>query len=266
MLEHIDDSLEALLRATVPLSATDVDVAFEAPDRDWSAKLTRPTVNIFLWDIRRSTQHANSGLRTVVRDGVRVHQPAFPVMELRYVVTAWTSDHGDERALLAGLVRSLLAHGQMPSAFVPGGMRHLEPPRIEVARVGEDHMDVFKALEGKVKPGINIVVSSEFDIGVFTEAGPPVSSIGTAIGRMDTEATNGIDFSGSTPRRRVAGEVLDAERRGAIGAVVRSSVDSTFVNPTGRFVLKAVDDDEITVDVDPPLVMTVPSTGGVRFE
>ena len=36
MLDAIDTTLEALLRAAVPLSASDVDVSFEAPDRDWS--------------------------------------------------------------------------------------------------------------------------------------------------------------------------------------------------------------------------------------
>ena len=39
MLHLIDAALEAFLRATVPLSAQDVDVSFEAPDREWSAKL-----------------------------------------------------------------------------------------------------------------------------------------------------------------------------------------------------------------------------------
>jgi len=42
VLELIDESLESFFRASVPLSATDVDVAFDAPDREWSAKLTRP--------------------------------------------------------------------------------------------------------------------------------------------------------------------------------------------------------------------------------
>jgi len=37
----------------VPLPARDVDVAFDAPDGDWSAALcTKPTVDLYLWDIR----------------------------------------------------------------------------------------------------------------------------------------------------------------------------------------------------------------------
>lgn len=264
MLEHIDDGLEALLRAAVPLSATDVDVSFEAPERDWSAKLTRPTVNVFLWDIRRSASKARTGVRTVVRNGARIHQPAFPVLELRYVITAWTSDHGDERSLLAGLLRSLLANPNIPVELLPESMRGLEPPVIELARAGEDHMDVFKALEGKIKPGINVVVTSEFDIGVFSEAGPPVVSIGATVGPFD-----GVEpaFSGSTSsQRRLAGEVVDAADRGAIGAVVRSSIDATTVNQTGRFLLRTAPVDEIVLELEPPLTMAVPDSGGVRFE
>ena len=77
-------------------------MSFEAPDRDWSAKLTRPTVNLFLWDIRRSTERARPGSRRLERDGRLVRRLPLPRVELRYLVTAWTSDHGDERALLAG--------------------------------------------------------------------------------------------------------------------------------------------------------------------
>lgn len=264
MLEHIDDSLEELLRARVPLSATDVDVSFEAPEREWSAKLTRPTVNMFLWDLRRSASQSKGGMRTVVRNGVRVHQPALPVLELRYVITAWTSDHGDERSLLAGLLRGLLASPEIPREFLHESLAGVEAPRIDLARAGEDHMDVFKALEGKIKPGINVVVTCEFDIGVFTEAGPPVESIAATVGRFDGGLPT---LTGSTSsQRRIAGEVIDAEARGAIGAVVRSSIDATRVNPTGRFLLRTADDDEIVLETQPSQAVAVPATGGVRFE
>ena len=257
VLELIDESLESFFRATVPLSATDVDVSFEAPDRDWSAKLTRPTVNLFLWDIRRSSERSNAGVRTVVQDGQTLRQAAFPVVELRYVVTAWTSDLEDERALLAGLLRTLLAHGQVPREFLAGELSTIDMPTLKMARAGEDHMDVFKALEGKVKPGLNMVLSSEFDTGVFMPVGPPVEVIETAVGRI-----GGAD---SERRRRVAGEVANAADRGAIGALVRSPIDATHVDPSGRFLLRAREGDEIIIDVEPSLVTTVPESGGVRL-
>lgn len=255
MLEVIDEGLESFFRATVPLGATDVDVSFEAPDREWSAKLTRPTINIFLWDIRRS-MNARSGIRTVEIDGVVVHQPALPIVELRYVISAWTSDHGDERGLLAGVMRALLLHGAVPREFLPGAYDRLEPPQLTMARAGEDHMDVFKALEGQVKPGLNMVLQTEFDTGFAIPAGPPVGGVETGIGRINGAKDH---------RRRVAGEVTDAAERGAIGAIVRGPGDMTTVNSRGQFLLRAVAGDEIVLETEPTLVTTVPERGGIRF-
>lgn len=256
VLEVIDEGLEAFFRATVPLGATDVDVAFEAPDREWSAKLTRPTVNLFLWDIRRSTK-SRSGMQTTELGGKVVHQPALPIVELRYVVSAWTSDHGDERGLLAGVMRALLLHGSLPREFLPDAYERLDVPTLSMARAGEDHMDVFKALEGQVKPGLNMVLTTEFDTGFSVPAGPPVGAIESALGRMNGDRE---------VRRRVAGEVTDAEGRGAIGAVVRAPGDMTTVNSSGQFLLRAAAGDEIILETEPNLVTTVPDSGGIRFD
>lgn len=258
MLELVDASLESYFRASVPLSATDVDVSFDAPDREWSAKLTRATVNAFLWDIRRSADHSQAGISTEIRNGTRVHQPALPVVELRYVVTAWTRDLGDERELLSGLTRSLLATTEIPREFLPDGYSRIPEPRLTMARAGEDHMDVFKALEGKVKPGLNLVVTTDFETGVAFPAGPPVGGI--------TLGTRIVPNGKISKIRRVAGEVVDAVERGAVGAVVRGPTDASRVNAAGQFLLQAEEGDEIVLEVDPPIVQPVPTEGGLRFE
>lgn len=257
MLELIDESLESFFRASVPLSATDIDVSFDAPDREWSAKLTRPTVNVFLWDIRRSATQSRSGMRTVEHDGRKAYEPALPVVELRYVVTAWTSDLGDERALLAGLIRSLLAYGAVPREYMASALNTIDPPTLTMARSGEDHMDVFKALEGQLKPGLNMVLTTEFETGVLLPAGPPVESIETSIGRM-----NGA----RDQRRRIACEVVGDRLADAIGVVARSPLDASVVNPRGQFLLRALPGDEVVVETDPPLTTIVPDAGGLRFE
>jgi hypothetical protein len=256
MLELIDESLEKFFRATVPLSATDIDVAFDAPDRDWAAKLTRPTVNLFLWDIRRSSTRSKTGMTTVMRNGAPQHQSAYPVVELRYVVTAWTSDLGDERALLGGLTRSLLSFSGIPRQYCSDALEHLEAPGLSMARAGEDHMDVFKALDGKLKPGLNIVIATQFDTDVSLPTGPEVGTIEPAVGRPQGSVER---------RRRVAGEIANAADRGAVGAVVRCPGDATTVNDVGQFLLRALPGDEIIVELDPPLVTTVPETGGIRL-
>ena len=69
VLQLLDESLEAFLRATVPLDPTDVAISFEAPDKAWAATVTQPTINLFLWDIHRATDKARAGMETVNVNG-----------------------------------------------------------------------------------------------------------------------------------------------------------------------------------------------------
>jgi hypothetical protein len=255
MLNLIDESLEGFLRATVPLAAQDVDVSFETPDRDWSAKLSRPTVNIFLWDIRRSVDRSRAGLETVERDGQMVHRLALPRVELRYTMTAWTSDHGDERALLAGLMRTVLAFGEIPGVFLADGLAAVGPLALLMSRGGEDHIDAFKAAEIQLKPAINVTVVTSVDTGVYTPAGPPAAEFEF---RLSDRNTGAVD----APLRRVAGEIADPA---AVGAAVRSPRGATTVNAAGRFLIAAASGDELVVDTVPPRTVVVPAEGGVRL-
>ena len=253
MLDLIDEAVEAFLRARVPLGAKEIDVSFEAPDRDWSSKLTRPTVNLFLWDVRRSSARARTGVEEIERDGQTMRRLALPTIELRYLITAWTSNHGDERALLAGVMRTLLASSHLPDEFISGALGDIRPPAMLMARTGEDHVDVFRALEGQLKPSISLIVVADVDTGLGTPVGPDVTSIGLSVSDSDTGATSSS--------RRVAGEALDA-----IGAVVRGPDDMTTVNETGRFLIRAKAGDELVLMTDPERIEVVPETGGVRFE
>lgn len=252
MLGLIDESLEGFFRASVPLGATEVDVSFEAPDREWSAKLVRPTINMFLWDIRRSAQRGRAGLEEFERDGETMRRMVLPVVEFRYLITAWTSDHGDERALLAGVMRSLLAHSHLPLEFLAEGFDTLRQPSLLMARAGEQHVDVFRALEGQLKPSISMIVISDIDTELGRPVGPEVTSLDLSV--------NDPDGVSSSPPRRIAGEAP-----GAAGAAVRGPHGAATVNPTGRFLIQAVPGDEIVLETSPPQVLTVPESGGIRF-
>lgn len=255
MLDLIDATLEAFFRATVPLSAQDVDVSFEPPDRDWSAKLTRPTVNLFLWDIRRSTDRARAGVEEIERDGQLVRRAPLPRIELRFLATAWTSDHGDERALLSGLMRSMLAHGEIPETFVSEPLRGLPSPQLLMARAGDEQPDLGAVLDGQLKPGIAAMVITAVDTDVYTPAGPPVEVFDLRLSLRD---------AGQRPAfaaRRVAGEVADPA---AVGVAVISPRGATTVNTAGRFVIPAVAGDQLVIETSPPRTVVVPLEGGVR--
>jgi Pvc16 N-terminal domain len=253
VLELVDASLEALLRAAVPLSATDVDVAFDAPSREWSGKLNRPTVNLFLWDIKRSTDHARAGVETVIRNEQPMRRLVLPRVELRYLVTAWTSEHRDERVLLSELLRVALTYQEIPEGYIAAGLADIAPPRMMVARSGETHMDIFQTLEGQLKPALDLVVITEVDTGGGTPLAAPVTDVGVNISDIHNPARR-------AGLRRVAGEVQVA---GAVGAHVTSPRGGTSVNTSGRFLIAAHTGDEIVVHLDPPRTALVPAFGGV---
>jgi hypothetical protein len=213
-------------------------------------------VNVFLWDIRRSRQDERSGMEEVERDGRLVRRPALPRVELHYVVTAWTTDHGDERAILGGLLRSILAHPEIPATYVPAAIEDLPPMRVMLARTGDDQPDFGTTLDGQLRPGLAMTVVSAIDIDVYTPAGPPVEALALGTSRLDSGAREAF------PVRWVAGEVTDPD---AVGASVLTPRGTARVNAAGRFVVSAAAGDELIVETTPPRTVVVPVEGGVRI-
>lgn len=253
MLEYIDESLEAFLRALAPLSAADVDVSFEAPDREWSAKLNRPTVNLFLWDIKRSTERARTGVEDYEKNGQRMRRMVLPRIELRYLVSAWTSDHADERALLGSLLQTVLGHSDIPEEYVSPPLRELSGLSISLTRSGDMKMDVFKTLEGQLKPALDVLITSDVDTGLGKATAAPVGDIGVGVSDRDNPGT-------SSGTRRVAGEV---RLPGAVGRTVLSPRGIATIDPSGRFLVKAKTGDVLTIELDVPRTVTVPEQGGI---
>jgi hypothetical protein len=251
VLREIDETLEALLRAAVPLGATDVDVSFEAPDREWSAKLNRPTVNLFLWDIRRTIDHARTGMQQFERDGKMMQRLALPRAELRYLVTAWTTNLSDERDLLSGLLRVILSNPTAPVEFQPAVFEELSSPLIRLAHGDTPQIDIFKTLEGQLKPGLDVIVTTEIDLGLERPLATPPSTVDIGLGRIGGEFDS---------LRRVAGDVLVPN---APGLTVVSPRGSAIVNVASRFLVTAAAGDEISLLSDPVRTVVVPEHGGV---
>jgi hypothetical protein len=50
MIHDVDETLRQLIRRDV-LNGSNVDVAFDAPSRDWASRRKGPTLNLYLYDI-----------------------------------------------------------------------------------------------------------------------------------------------------------------------------------------------------------------------
>lgn len=253
MLQLLDESLEDFLRAEVGLTKDEVDIVFEAPDDEWRAGVTKPTVNLFLWDIRRSTDEASAGREQIEKDGTVYWRMRPPRMVFRYLCTAWTNEVQDEHRLLGLCLAAFLANRSLPEQYLKGVVADMEPgPTVRVAaHDAKDFAEFWSALEGQLKPGLDLIVSAVVDPNVLVPAGEPTEDVG-----FRTSDVNEPDRTSET--RRVGGRIEDPE---AVGAVVRSPRGSTVVGDEGEFLIPAEPGDEIVVETADPVTMLVGADG-----
>jgi hypothetical protein len=181
MLHLLDETLEAFLRAVVPLPARDVDVAFDAPDGEWSAALSsRPTVDLYLWDIRPNLAERDYGEMIVEEvDGRRFRRDPLPRVDCRYLVTAWTSEVRDEHSLLGDVLTAMLLNPVIQTEHLRGAFAEIRPlPPLRMrSGDGSENSDFWSALGGQLKPGLDLVVTVTVDAALRSVAGPPTETI-----------------------------------------------------------------------------------------
>jgi hypothetical protein len=176
---EVDEALRALVRAEV-LDGSDVEVVFDAPTKDWSARRNAPTVNLYLYDIREDLRRRERGLVNEY-DGrgavVNRRQPPRH-FKVTYLITAWTQRPEDEHRLLSALLYCFLRNETLPPALLRGPLAEIGlPVTMSVALPPpEDRSfaDVWSALGGELKPSLDLVVTAPVDGGRRYAAGPPV--------------------------------------------------------------------------------------------
>ena len=107
MINDVDDTLKELLATKTPLDPGAIEITFERPDKQWSAGVSKPTVNLFLYDVRENHELRDQQ-RFVTRNGDAGAETPPPVrVDLTYVITAWTSEVSDEHQLLGRILTTL---------------------------------------------------------------------------------------------------------------------------------------------------------------
>ena len=180
MLHLLDESLEAFLRATVPLAQREVDIVFDAPDGDWAAGVSRPTVNLYLLDVRPNLSEREYGEEIVALDnGRRARRDQLPRVDCRYLVTAWTREVRDEHSLLGDVLAALLLHKVIGPEHLRGPFSAVRPLPSVTLRGGDgsENSDFWSALGGQLKPGLDLVVTATLDATVLVPTGPPVEKV-----------------------------------------------------------------------------------------
>lgn len=181
MIADLDDGLRELLLGHLrDHGFDDIDVVFDTPSKEWASKLTRPTVNLFLCDVRRSQLPGAKGPEGG-RDGNRSTEKA-PAMRVDciFAITTWSKAVADEHRLLSQVLGVLYAHPILDDHLGPRFNSAGQSFSI-LASVGdqrpEQRADFWRSVGGVYKPALDYVVTLSVDSGTVTSRGPDVRSV-----------------------------------------------------------------------------------------
>lgn len=180
MIHDVDETLKELLVRKVPLDPALVDIGFEMPTKDWVTGIQKPTVNLFLYDLRENLE-LRSNERTLERRGNLGDEQRPPVrLDITYLITAWTADVADEHQLLGDLLMTLLRYPLLPEEVLKGAMQDQPLPlRAWIAQPERtpNAWDFWGSLDGRLKAGISYVVTAAWQPYPATERALVTESI-----------------------------------------------------------------------------------------
>jgi hypothetical protein len=217
MIADLDESLRLLLtRELASLGFDSIDVAFEAPTRDWSAKLTRPTVNVFLADLRRSQRPSRQGSSASAGGSGRVAEGIEPLrMDLMYAITAWAPSVIDEHRLLSQVLSVLYTYPKLDGELVPrlrDGSQAYGVTATVAGERAEQRSGFWRSVGGDYKPALDYVVTLAVESGLRVERGPAVrtTSVRTSLQDVPRGSTLELHNVGGTVRDADGEPVRDA--------------------------------------------------------
>jgi hypothetical protein len=210
VIHLVDRAVEQFLRQAVPLAESAVDVSFDAPDRTWGAAITRPTVNIFLWEVTRNPSYGHAGLlQRRGPDGRVERRPSSPVVDLHYLITAWASEQRDEHQLLGSILACVLAHSVLPAVALPEQLGDTSWITMGLASHEKRAPGEFwSALDGRLKPGLELELSLPLDVFRWERTAVPTESVGVALGPMPGGPPAEAESPPMLQRRRVNGALV----------------------------------------------------------
>jgi len=158
MISDLDEVLRKLFIRELPIKNGEVDIAFDQPKREWSSRISRPTLNLFMHDLRENNtlrqpewqiERNSDGTATKRRTPVRI--------DLHYVITAWAADPGDEHRLLARALMVLFRVPMLPEDLLPESLQD-QPVPIPLRVAQRDELrtpaDLWSALDNELRPVI----------------------------------------------------------------------------------------------------------------
>ena len=189
MIADLDAGLRELLLTQLRRHGfDDVDVVFETPSSEWASQLTRPTVNLFLCDLRKSTRPGQSGPEAGRAGGRATERPPSLRVDCIFAITAWSKAIADEHRLLSQVLGVLYAFptldGHLGGRLGDGSQRFTILASVGDQRP-EQRADFWRSVGGVYKPALDYVVTLSVESGHVVQRGPDVRTTTVRTGLAD---------------------------------------------------------------------------------
>ena len=173
MIQHLDETLRQILIET-GIDPNVINIDFERPSEEWETKLSRLTVNCFLYDIRENLALRFDQQRYLERDRTTGKETVAPArIDFTYLITVWAMKSGgditlvrDEHRLLGRILQTLLRYPILPPELLQGDLQQQPyPVRAWIAQP-EDVPKVWEfwgANQWRLKAGLSYRVTVAID-------------------------------------------------------------------------------------------------------
>ena len=289
MIADLDETIRQLLIRDIPINHGEIDVKFDQPKREWSARLSKPTINLYLYDMRENHLLRKNQMERIRHTGRKVTEQRSPVrLECTYMMTAWAAEPEDEHRLMGRALQALFRHPYLHPETLHGKLkrqRYKIPAQLARHDKLTNPAELWSALDNELRPSISFILT--LALNPFEEVtGPAVRNL-TMRTRLHTNGSNGLNGTAQsdgdiaiTESMLIAGVVTVNRNTGPDGTAEPTPVSGVQVgikdNPKvditderGRFKLRGLYSGTYTLIVWPPdgepeeRTITVPSEDGL---
>ena len=176
MFADLDETIRQLLIKEVPLDLSEVDVSFEAPDREWSGRLSRPTVNCFLYDVRENLDLRAVDFETMRNNGrgTATSKRVPARIDATYQITIWARAPEDEHHLLWRVLVVLFRNPILSEAFLQGSLKNQVFPTptkvIQPNQARANPAELWQSIDNRIRPALTYTVTVPLDPDIaFTD-------------------------------------------------------------------------------------------------
>jgi hypothetical protein len=236
MIEDLDKALRDLLIRELPIKDGEIDISFDQPSHEWSARIGgRPTLNVFLYDARenRKLRQTRPVWETVPNPDGTVTQRRRPVrMDLHYMITAWAAE---------------------PEDLLPESLRDQPVPiPLEVAQSDElqNPADVWNVLDNEMRAAVALTVTLALN-PYQPITGPLVRTRELRFGQAGEPPTQRLDEGGAEETYWTVGGVIQNNGQPLSGgrALLVEQGREVSLQEDGRFAIGRLRAGEYTLAV-----------------